>query len=67
MNGGGGNSSTEPYIVSHHLILSHAKAVQTYKTKYQKAQGGVIGRTTNVDFAVPYTSSKPEDVAAANR
>jgi beta-glucosidase len=34
MNGGGGNSSTEPYIVAHNLILSHAKAVQTYKTKY---------------------------------
>lgn len=32
--GGGGNTSTEPYIVTHHLILSHAKAVQTYRTKY---------------------------------
>jgi len=35
INGGGGNSSTEPYIVAHNLILSHAKAVQTYRTKYQ--------------------------------
>jgi beta-glucosidase/6-phospho-beta-glucosidase/beta-galactosidase len=34
-NGGGGNNATEPYIVSHNLILSHAKAVQTYRTKYQ--------------------------------
>ena len=36
INGGGGNSSTEPYLVSHNLILSHAKAVQTYRTKYQE-------------------------------
>lgn len=26
-NGGGGNNATEPYIVSHNMILSHAKAV----------------------------------------
>jgi len=27
VTGGGGNSSTEPYIISHNMILSHAKAV----------------------------------------
>lgn len=30
-----GNSATEPYIVSHNLILSHAAAVQRYREKYQ--------------------------------
>jgi len=30
-----GNSATEPYIVAHHLILSHAAAVQRYRQKYQ--------------------------------
>lgn len=30
-----GNSATEPYIVTHHLILSHAGAVQRYRRKYQ--------------------------------
>ncbi|GFP93126.1 beta-glucosidase 24 [Phtheirospermum japonicum] len=30
-----GNSATEPYIVAHHLLLSHAAAVQIYKEKYQ--------------------------------
>jgi len=29
--GGGGNTSTEPYIVTHNMILAHAKAVQTYR------------------------------------
>lgn len=31
----GGNSSTEPYIVSHNLLLSHAEAVKVYREKYQ--------------------------------
>lgn len=34
-NGGGGNSSTEPYIAAHNFILSHGKAAKLYKTKYQ--------------------------------
>ena len=31
----GGDSATEPYIVGHNQILSHATAVKVYKTKYQ--------------------------------
>lgn len=30
-----GNSGTEPYIVAHHFLLSHAGAVQRYRQKYQ--------------------------------
>ncbi|CAB4283639.1 unnamed protein product [Prunus armeniaca] len=30
-----GNSSVEPYIVAHHLLLSHASAARLYKKKYQ--------------------------------
>lgn len=30
-----GNSATEPYIVAHNLLLSHAAAVKLYKQKYQ--------------------------------
>ena len=29
-----GDSGTEPYIVAHNLILSHAAAVQRYREKY---------------------------------
>jgi beta-glucosidase len=32
--GGGGNTSTEPYLVTHNMLLSHARAVQTYRQKY---------------------------------
>nr|POE69589.1 isoform 2 of beta-glucosidase 12 [Quercus suber] len=30
-----GDSGTEPYLVSHHELLSHAAAVELYKKKYQ--------------------------------
>lgn len=30
-----GNSATEPYLVAHYLILSHAATVQLYREKYQ--------------------------------
>ncbi|RDX96751.1 hypothetical protein CR513_20548, partial [Mucuna pruriens] len=38
----GGDSGTEPYIISHHLLLAHATTVQVYKKKYQ-----VYGATNN--------------------
>lgn len=31
----GGNSSTEPYIAAHHIILAHATAVKLYRERYQ--------------------------------
>lgn len=30
-----GDSSTEPYLVTHHQILAHAAAVKVYRDKYQ--------------------------------
>lgn len=30
-----GNSSTEPYIAAHRMLLSHAAAVERYRSKYQ--------------------------------
>ena len=30
-----GDSSTEPYIVTHHLILAHGAAVKLYREKYK--------------------------------
>lgn len=31
----GGNSSTEPYIVAHILLLAHAEVVEIYRNKFQ--------------------------------
>ncbi|XP_072958757.1 probable inactive beta-glucosidase 14 isoform X2 [Typha angustifolia] len=38
-----GDSTTEPYIAAHNVILSHAIAVDIYRRRYQVKQGGSIG------------------------
>ncbi|KAL4601263.1 hypothetical protein ACB092_11G259100 [Castanea dentata] len=42
-----GNSGIEPYMVAHHILLSHATAVKLYKEKYQASQMGEIGITVS--------------------
>ncbi|KAJ0095387.1 hypothetical protein Patl1_17268 [Pistacia atlantica] len=48
-----GNSATEPYLVTHHLILSHATAANLYRHKYQASQNGIIGVTVDTIWEVP--------------
>ncbi|KAF2319356.1 hypothetical protein GH714_015038 [Hevea brasiliensis] len=59
-----GNSATEPYIVAHHLLLSHAAAVQIYREKYQTTQDGKIGITLFTFWYEPL-SNKSADIEAA--
>ncbi|KAK4591731.1 hypothetical protein RGQ29_016248 [Quercus rubra] len=54
-----GNSGTEPYIVGHNLLLSHAAAVKLYKKKYQAFQMGEIGIT--VAMSQYFVSNPHED------
>ncbi|MFQ6670090.1 hypothetical protein Gotur_035118 [Gossypium turneri] len=61
-----GNSGTEPYIVSHYLLLTHATAADLYKKKYQETQGGQIGITLNSHYCEPYTNTSL-DIEAAKR
>ncbi|KAM1020434.1 hypothetical protein ACFX2I_041704 [Malus domestica] len=62
----GGNSSTEPYIAAHHIILAHATVVKLYKERYQVEQNGEIGIVLATKYFKPYSNSQ-EDQAAANR
>ncbi|KAG2685347.1 hypothetical protein I3760_10G121000 [Carya illinoinensis] len=57
LNCTGGNSATEPYIVTHHQLLAHAAAVKVYKQKYQAIQEGTIGITLVSPWLVPYSNS----------
>ncbi|KAJ7819918.1 beta-glucosidase [Mycena olivaceomarginata] len=59
-----GDSSTEPWLVGHNVILSHANAVKLYRDEFKSKQGGQIGITLNGDWQMPYDDS-PENVAAA--
>jgi len=62
-----GNSSTEPYLAAHHVLLAHAQAVSIYRRLYQRQQGGIIGITLNSDWAEPYTNSNADMTAAERR
>eukprot|EP00250_Pteridium_aquilinum_P018449 c24090_g2_i1 orf=250-1857(-) len=61
-----GNSSTEPYLVAHNALLSHAAAVKIYKERFQPEQRGRIGITVNSKWYEPY-SNKKEDYGASQR
>ncbi|KAG6845055.1 Beta-glucosidase 1B [Tephrocybe sp. NHM501043] len=52
-----GNSSTEPWIVGHNLIIAHANAVKLYRESFKPTQGGQIGITLNGDWQMPYDDS----------
>ncbi|XP_024528660.1 beta-glucosidase 6-like isoform X1 [Selaginella moellendorffii] len=62
----GGDSSTEPYAVTHHLLLAHAKATEIYTKRYKASQKGTIGITLDSKWLEPVSSSK-KDKAAAER
>ncbi|KAL4303604.1 hypothetical protein GQ457_10G028770 [Hibiscus cannabinus] len=61
-----GDSSTEPYIVAHNVLLSHATAVDIYRKKYKAKQHGQVGVSFNVIWFEPETNST-EDIEAAQR
>lgn len=61
-----GNSAIEPYIVAHHMLLSHAITVKLYREKYQATQKGEIGIVLVSHWFVPY-SSNMRDIKAAQR
>ncbi|KAF9450197.1 glycoside hydrolase family 1 protein [Macrolepiota fuliginosa MF-IS2] len=60
-----GDSSTEPWIVGHYLILAHAYAAKAYREEFL-IQGGQLGITLDCLWYMPF-DDKPENVAAAQR
>ncbi|XP_027338207.1 beta-glucosidase 47-like [Abrus precatorius] len=60
----GGDSEREPFIAASNLLLSHAAAVDLYRTKYQKNQGGKIGIVMNAWWFEPVSNSSEDKLAA---
>ncbi|KAF9604915.1 hypothetical protein IFM89_011282 [Coptis chinensis] len=58
-----GNSSVEPYIAMHHLLLSHASAAAVYRDKYQAKQKGFIGINVYAFWCTPLTNSTADIIA----
>ncbi|POO00087.1 Glycoside hydrolase [Trema orientale] len=60
-----GNSGTEPYLVVHHMILSHGAAVKLYREKYQESQNGIIGISVQTHWIVPKLETEESTMAAS--
>ncbi|XP_010936326.1 beta-glucosidase 6 isoform X1 [Elaeis guineensis] len=61
-----GNSATEPYIVGHNVLLSHATVADIYRRKYKATQHGTVGIAFDVMWFIPMTNSS-EDIDATQR
>ncbi|KAL3531461.1 hypothetical protein ACH5RR_010783 [Cinchona calisaya] len=61
-----GNSSTEPYIAAHNLLLAHSSVVKLYNKKYKATQHGFVGLNIYAPWFLPYTNTT-EDLIATQR
>ncbi|XP_025824240.1 beta-glucosidase 16-like isoform X2 [Panicum hallii] len=60
-----GNSSTEPYIAAHNIILAHAKTVNIYRKNYQAKQGGSVGITIYMRWYEPLRNITEDHIAVS--
>ncbi|XP_010245701.1 PREDICTED: beta-glucosidase 18-like [Nelumbo nucifera] len=58
-----GDSTLEPYIAAHNMILSHATAAEIYKKKYQVKQGGKIGIVMSSTWYEPLRDTLTDNLA----
>ncbi|KAF2319368.1 hypothetical protein GH714_015185 [Hevea brasiliensis] len=58
------NLAIEPYIVAHHILLSHAATVQVYREKYKKNEDEKIGITLFI-FWFELLSNRTIDIKAS--
>ncbi|KAI3507727.1 hypothetical protein L1887_22718 [Cichorium endivia] len=61
-----GDSTYEPYLVTHHLLLAHASAARLYRQKYKAMQHGFVGINVYAFWFEPDTNAI-EDIKAAKR
>jgi beta-glucosidase len=61
-----GNSSVEPYLATHNILLSHASASRLYNRRYKGKQNGMIGINLLAYWFEPYTNATL-DILATQR
>ncbi|KAK6501742.1 hypothetical protein TWF481_009569 [Arthrobotrys musiformis] len=62
-----GDSSTEPFIVSHTELVSHAHCVKMYREEFKPIQKGTIMITLHGNYSEPWDEEDPLDIEAAER
>ncbi|KAG9542240.1 putative beta-glucosidase, partial [Aureobasidium melanogenum] len=62
-----GDSSTEPWLVGHNLLIAHGAAVKIYREEFKPSQKGQIGITLNGDWVEPWDPQDPKDIEACQR
>ncbi|CAH2063435.1 unnamed protein product [Thlaspi arvense] len=62
-----GDSSTEPYIVSHNVLLAHAAAVDEFRKCNKTSHDGQIGIVLSPRWFEPFHSDSIDDKEAAER
>ncbi|KAG2309628.1 hypothetical protein Bca52824_029376 [Brassica carinata] len=62
-----GDSSIEPYLVSHHLLLAHAAAVEEFRNCDKISQDGKIGIVLSPFWVEPYDVDSSADKEAVER
>ncbi|KAJ3696400.1 hypothetical protein LUZ61_000105 [Rhynchospora tenuis] len=61
-----GNSTVDPYIALHNMLLAHASAAKLYREKYKAVQKGKVGINVYTFWAYPLSNSKA-NIRAAQR
>lgn len=61
-----GNSTVEPYIALHNMLLAHSSVFRLYKNKYKAIQHGFVGTNIYSPWFYP-SSNATEDVVATQR
>ncbi|KAK9733669.1 hypothetical protein RND81_04G083000 [Saponaria officinalis] len=59
-----GDSTTEPYIVTHNVLLAHASVFNLYKNKYKGKQHGIVGFSLYAFDFIPYRNITEDENAA---
>mmetsp|Transcript_98686 Transcript_98686/g.287829 ORF Transcript_98686/g.287829 Transcript_98686/m.287829 type:complete len:1158 (+) Transcript_98686:104-3577(+) len=57
------DTGREPYLVAHHMLLGHARAVRRYRAEFQDRQQGQIGITLNSYWGEASSSSEADKAA----
>ncbi|KAL3639368.1 hypothetical protein CASFOL_017275 [Castilleja foliolosa] len=61
------NPAKDAYVVARNLLLAHAEAVNSYRTKFKDTQNGEIGIVLNSHWHVPFDEYSKDDVDASYR